>query len=80
MIIEHDKVNGRVALSTKTLEANPGDMMKDMVKVFANAEETARKFHERMDNERKAREAAAKDIVAGLGGKHPDLPPSCFVC
>jgi small subunit ribosomal protein S1 len=68
MILEHDKANGRVALSTKTLEVNPGDMLKDMTKVFANAEDTARKFHERMDAERKAREAAAKDIVAGLGG------------
>jgi small subunit ribosomal protein S1 len=68
MILEHDKANSRVALSTKTLEVNPGDMLKDMTKVFANAEETARKFHERMESERKAREAAAKDIVAGLGG------------
>jgi len=72
MIIEHDKVNGRLALSTKTLEANPGDMIKDMTKVFANAEETARKFHERMESDKKAREAAAKDIVAGLGGSMDD--------
>jgi small subunit ribosomal protein S1 len=72
MIIEHDKVNGRLALSTKTLEANPGDMIKDMTKVFANAEETARKFHERMESDKKAREAAAKDIVAGLGGSVDD--------
>jgi len=68
MVIENDKAQGRVALSTKTLEANPGDMTKDMEKVFENAEETARKFQERMEAERKAREAAAKDIVAGLGG------------
>jgi len=68
MVIEHDKTQGRVALSTKTLEANPGDMTKDMESVFANAEDTARKFQERMEAERKAREAAAKDIVAGLGG------------
>lgn len=68
MVIEHDKAQGRVALSTKTLEVNPGDMIKDMEAVFANAEETARKFQEKMDAERKAREAAAKDIVAGLGG------------
>jgi small subunit ribosomal protein S1 len=68
MVIEHDKANGRVALSTKTLEPNPGDMLRDMNSVFEKAEETGKKFHERMDNERKAREAAAKDIVAGLGG------------
>lgn len=68
MILDFDKSNGRVALSTKTLESNPGDMLRDMSTVFAKAEETAKKYHERLDNERQAREAAAKDIVAGLGG------------
>lgn len=68
MILEHDKSNGRVALSTKTLEPSPGDILKDMQSVFDNADETAKKYHERMDAERQAREAAAKDIVAGLGG------------
>jgi hypothetical protein len=29
MIVDHDKSNGRVALSTKTLEAEPGDMIKN---------------------------------------------------
>lgn len=68
MILDHDKANNRVALSTKTLEANPGDMLRDMSAVFANAEESARKYQERLESERLAREAAAKDIVAGLGG------------
>ena len=67
MIIDHDKVNGRIALSTKTLEPEPGDMIKDPKKVFDMAEETAAKYHERMEAERKAREEAAKDIVMGLG-------------
>uniref|UniRef100_A0A7S2SEK7 S1 motif domain-containing protein n=1 Tax=Rhizochromulina marina TaxID=1034831 RepID=A0A7S2SEK7_9STRA len=67
MIIDHDKVNGRIALSTKTLEPEPGDMMKDSQRVFDLAEETAAKYHERMEAERKAREEAAKDIVMGLG-------------
>ena len=68
MILDHDKLNGRVALSTKTLEPTPGDMLRNMEAVFAQAEETASRYHERMEAERKAREAAAKDIVAGLGG------------
>jgi len=67
MIIDHDKVNGRIALSTKTLEPQPGDMLRDAEKVFRLAEETAQKYHERMEAERKAREDAAKDIVLGLG-------------
>jgi small subunit ribosomal protein S1 len=73
MIIDHDKVNGRIALSTKTLEPEPGDMLRDPEKVFELAEETAKKYHERMEAERKAREDAAKDIVAGLGDSLDDL-------
>lgn len=30
--------------------------------------QSAQRYHERLDAERQAREAAAKDIVAGLGG------------
>jgi len=67
MIIDHDKVNGRIALSTKTLELEPGDMLKDKDAVFEAAEATASKYHQRMEAERKAREEAAKDIVLGVG-------------
>jgi small subunit ribosomal protein S1 len=73
MIIDHDKVNGRIALSTKTLEPEPGDMLKDPQMVFEKAEETAQKYHERMEQERKAREEAARDIVLGLGDSLDDL-------
>jgi hypothetical protein len=77
MILDFDKANGRVALSTKVLEPNPGDMLRDMPSVFEKAEETAKKYHERLEAERLAREAAAKDIVAGLGGAiaDPDSDP-----
>jgi len=68
MILDHDKANGRVALSTKALEPTPGDMLRNMETVFAQAEATAQRYHERLEAERQAREAAAKDIVAGLGG------------
>merc|ERR1711920_859814 len=73
MIIDHDKVNGRIALSTKTLEPEPGDMLRDSAKVFELAEETAKAYHERMEAERKAREEATKDIVMGLGDSLADL-------
>ena len=29
MVIDHDKAAGRIALSTKTLEPEPGDMLRD---------------------------------------------------
>lgn len=73
MIIDHDKVNGRIALSTKTLEAEPGDMLKDSQAVFDKAEETAAAYHARMEAERQAREDAARDIVLGLGDSLDDL-------
>lgn len=73
MIIDHDKVNGRIALSTKTLEPEPGYMLKDPAKVFELAEETAKKYHERMEKERQAREDSAKTIVLGLGDSLDDL-------
>jgi small subunit ribosomal protein S1 len=73
MIIDHDKVNGRIALSTKTLEPEPGDMLKDPDAVFAKAEVTAAAYHARMEAERQAREVAARDIVLGLGDSLDDL-------
>jgi predicted RNA-binding protein with RPS1 domain len=41
MVIDHDKVNGKITLSTKTLEQNPGDMLKNPYAVFERAEATA---------------------------------------
>ena len=67
MIIDHDKVNGRIALATKTLEPEPGDMLKDSAAVFAKADETAALYHARMAKEQKAREDTARNIVLGLG-------------
>jgi len=67
MIIDHDKVNGRIALSTKTIEPSPGDMLRDPARVFEMAEESAERYHTKMEEERKQRESAARDIVLGLG-------------
>jgi small subunit ribosomal protein S1 len=67
MVIDHDKAAGRIALSTKTLEPEPGDMLRDPNHVFSLAEETAAKYHARVEAEKLAREQAAKDMVLGLG-------------
>jgi len=66
MVISQDKAKGRVALSTKTLEPEAGDMIKNQEKVFELAEETAAKYQQRIEDERKAREEAAKDVIFGL--------------
>merc|ERR1712241_1556319 len=73
MIIDHDKVNGRIALSTKTLEPEPGDMLKDPATVFDLAEDTAAKYHAKMEAQRRSREETAKDIVLGLSDSLDDL-------
>jgi len=66
MVISQDKGKGRVALSTKTLEREPGDMIKNQQSVFDNAEATAAMYQERLEAERKAREEAAQDVIFGL--------------
>eukprot|EP01031_Cornospumella_fuschlensis_P028074 gene28074-33900_t len=66
MVFDYDKRSGKIALSTKALEANAGDMLRDMETVFAHAEENAARFLERVESERRAREEQAKGIVAEL--------------
>merc|ERR1719181_2687233 len=75
MVISQDKGKGRVALSTKTLEAEAGDMIKDQAKVFEHAEATAAKYQERIEAERKAREEAAQDVIFGLESVFADSKP-----
>ena len=44
MVVSQDPDKGRIALSTKRLEPEPGDMLKDPKKVYDNAEKTAEAF------------------------------------
>jgi len=76
MVISQDKGKGRIALSTKTLEAEPGDMIKDRQKVFDSAEDTAAKYQERIEAERKAREEAAQDAIFGLESVFSEPEPA----
>ncbi len=48
MILSQDKDRGRVTLSTKKLEPEPGDFLRDPAKVFEKAEEMAATFRERV--------------------------------
>jgi small subunit ribosomal protein S1 len=49
MIIDLDAERGRISLSTKQLEAEPGDMVKDPQLVYAKAEEMAAKYREQLN-------------------------------
>lgn len=66
MIINQDKEKGRISLSTKTLEPEPGDMLKDSKMVYDMADEMAARYHKRLEEERKAAADIADDIVSTL--------------
>jgi small subunit ribosomal protein S1 len=48
MIIDLDAERGRISLSTKQLEPEPGDMVKNPDLVFDKAEEMAEKYREQL--------------------------------
>ncbi len=50
MIIDLDAERGRISLSTKQLEAEPGNMVKDPQLVYDKAEEMAAKYREQITN------------------------------
>ena len=54
-MVVQDKEKGRFSLSTKTLEAEPGDMVRNPEAVKENAEATAARYHERLKAEQQAR-------------------------
>jgi len=66
MILDYNASQGLIALSTKTLEPEPGDFLRDKQRVFDLADETAAKYHARQEAERTAREEAASKIVTSL--------------
>mmetsp|Transcript_13662 Transcript_13662/g.24490 ORF Transcript_13662/g.24490 Transcript_13662/m.24490 type:complete len:388 (-) Transcript_13662:649-1812(-) len=66
MVINADKERGRVSLSTKTLEPEPGDMLKNAQMVYEKADEMAERYHKRLEEERKAAVDVADDIVSSL--------------
>ena len=49
MIIDLDAERGRISLSTKQLEAEPGDMVRDPQLVYDKAEEMAAKYREQLN-------------------------------
>jgi small subunit ribosomal protein S1 len=48
MIIDLDAERGRISLSTKQLEPEPGDMINNRDRVYDMAEEMAEKYREKM--------------------------------
>lgn len=48
MILSYDRTRRRLSLSTKKLEMNPGDMLKDPKMVYEGADLMAAKFREQV--------------------------------
>lgn len=48
MVLSYDRLRQRASLSTKKLEAAPGDMLKDPSLVYNTADEMAKKFREQV--------------------------------
>jgi len=60
MIIDLDAERGRISLSTKQLEAEPGDMVRDPQLVYDKAEEMAAKYREQLNAPPAAMEIAVE--------------------
>lgn len=73
MIIDLDADRGRISLSTKQLEPEPGAMVKNPELVYEKAEEMAAKFREKMLAEQQGTDAPAVD-KAELS--EIDIPPA----
>jgi small subunit ribosomal protein S1 len=66
LVVSQDREKGRVSLSTKALEPEPGDMLRSPDMVYERAEEMAERYRQRIAEEERARAEYASDIVAGL--------------
>ncbi len=66
MIIDLDSERGRISLSTKALEPEPGDMLTDPQKVFDKAEEMAAKYKQMLLEQTDDNEEQAIEITEGV--------------
>ncbi len=62
MIIDLDAERGRISLSTKQLEPEPGDMIKDRQLVYDQAEEMAVKYREQMLAKQQGNTSASTEV------------------
>lgn len=66
MIIDLDAERGRISLSTKQLEPEPGDMVKNPEIVFEKAEEMAERYRQQLLKAAEAEAAAAAGEEVGV--------------
>jgi small subunit ribosomal protein S1 len=66
MILQSDDKKGRVSLSTKVLEEEPGDMIHNQQKVFDNAESVALKYQKKLEEDRQRLENLRQSVALDL--------------
>ncbi len=66
MIIDLDSERGRISLSTKALEPEPGDMLTDPQKVFNKAEEMAAKYKQMLLEQTDENEEQSAEITGSV--------------
>ncbi|CAD7697752.1 unnamed protein product [Ostreobium quekettii] len=70
MVLSYDRVRRRVSLSTKKLEATPGDMLKDPALVYSKADEMAERFRQQVA-EAEAKAKAEEERLASQSRMEP---------
>ena len=74
MIIDLDAERGRISLSTKQLEPEPGDMIKNRDLVYDKAEEMAARYREQMLAKQQGIELANAEPEASVEVSDEDIP------
>jgi small subunit ribosomal protein S1 len=74
MIIDLDAERGRISLSTKQLEPEPGDMIKDRQLVYDQAEEMAVKYREQMLAKQQGSTIVSGEVETSEDISEEDIP------
>lgn len=75
MIIDLDAERGRISLSTKQLEPEPGDMVNNPQMVYDKAEEMAARYREQMMAQQEAEAAAEQPVFADSAATEETVTP-----
>jgi len=68
--------SARISLSTKQLEPEPGDMIRDRQLVFDKAEEMAAKYREQMRAKQQGSIPASAEAQVSEEISEEDIPPA----
>jgi len=75
MIIDLDAERGRISLSTKQLEPEPGDMVKNPDLVFEKAEEMAAKYREQLRKQMAVKEGVVVEATEEDSDLYEEIAP-----